>query len=141
MKPPYTSKDVMKVGEFSKGKFDQWLQRGIARPSSPCRGRGHAAKWDTASVVALVLTKRLGDAGIALPKAADLAQGIIGFLTYAEAPTIDENHEVLMLAVNIRTLEWCELSIMEKKLNGDIMLVVNLADLALTTIDRLEELP
>lgn len=135
MSAPYTSKEVHQIVGITKHVFDQWLQRGLAKPTIPSMGRGRAAKWDGRSIMALALTKALGDHGMVLRKAADVSVNMLEYL--ADMEVIDENHDHLPTAINLETGEWCGVE-MVKRWDG-YWLVFNVAGVVLDTLKKIQE--
>lgn len=135
----YRSKSVMAVVEFKKGKFDQWIQRRLARPAVPSNRQGKASGWNLPSIVALMLTERLGEIGVSLPTAADIAEGIMDSerVMGAFAKVDGEDYHYPKIAINSRTHEWCNAESYE--MGKDIWITFNLALMIVQVEEKLKE--
>lgn len=60
--------------EGRRSTLDQWIARGFIRPNQPSRGSGYPARFSFSDLVAIVILKKLSEAGMSKKISAEVAQ-------------------------------------------------------------------
>ena len=65
--------DVLKITGLARHKFDQWRLKNFIKPAILPKRRGHRSQYSINNLVHILIIDELGEAGLTLPLASEIA--------------------------------------------------------------------